>query len=117
MWLSFFNHSHFMPILFYLVQFSRWCKFKTSEAGSSKQVKAKDLSSADKILVINEFDKKDFQSVIAEKFKIFQSQVLQILKSKEKLWAAHCSNKNPTGKRARKSSQEDVLLQCLTNKK
>ena len=37
-----------------------------------------------------------------------------ILKSKEKILAAHCSNKNPIHKRARKSSQDelnDALLQ------
>ena len=44
----------------------------------------------------------------------------QILKSKEKLFSAYRSNKNPTHKRARKSTQEDVedaLLQWFKQAK
>ena len=79
-----------------------------NKAGTSKQVKHKDLSLADKILVIDELDKKTSQSVVTKKFGISQSQVSRILKSKEKLLSAHRSNINPTRKRARKSTQEEV---------
>ena len=91
-----------------------------SEAGTSKHIKRKDLSLADKILVIDELEKKTSQSTVAKKFGISQSQVLQILKSKEKLFSAHRSNKNPTRKRERKSTQEDVedaLLQWFKQAK
>ena len=46
--------------------------------------------------------------------------MLQILKSKEKFLSAHCSNVNPTCKRARKSNQkevEDTLLQWFKQAK
>ena len=91
-----------------------------SEAGTSKHIKPKDLSLADKILVIDQLEKKTLQSTVAKKFGISQSQVLQILKSKEKLFSAHHSNKNPTRKKARKSTQEDVedaLLQWFKQAK
>ena len=91
-----------------------------SEAGTSKHIKRKDLSLVDKILVIDELEKKTSQSTIVKKFGISQSQVSQILKSKEKLFSAHRSNKNPTRKRARKSTQEDVedaLLQWFKQAK
>ena len=91
-----------------------------SEAGTSKHIKCKDLSLADKILVIDELEKKTSQSTVAKKFGISQSQVSQIFKSKEKLFSAHHSNKNPIRKRARKSTQEDVedaLLQWFKQAK
>ena len=75
-----------------------------SEVGTSKHIKCKDLSLADKILVIDELEKKASQSTFVKKFGILQSQVWRILKSKEKLLSAHRSNKNPTCKRARKST-------------
>ena len=46
-----------------------------SEAGTSKHIKHKDLSLADKILVIDEIEKKTLQSTVAKKFRILQSQV------------------------------------------
>ena len=52
-----------------------------SEAGISKHIKRKDLSLADKILVIDELEKKTSQSTVAKKFGISQSQVSRILKS------------------------------------
>ena len=91
-----------------------------SEAGTSKHIKHQDLSLADKILVIDELEKKTLQSTVAKKFGISQSQVSQNLKSKEKLFSAHRSNKNPTHKRARKSTQEDIedaLLQWFKQAK
>ena len=91
-----------------------------SEAETSKHIKRKDLSLADKILVIDELEKKTLQSTVAKKFGISQSQVSRILKSKKKLFSAHRSNKNPTRKRARKSTQEDVedaLLQWFKQAK
>ena len=95
-------------------------KFKMNKAGTSKQIKCKDLLLADKILVIDELDKKTSQSAVVKKFGILQSQVLQILKLKEKLLSAHCSNINPIHKRARKSTQEEVedtLLQWFKEAK
>ena len=91
-----------------------------SEAGTSKHIKRKDLSLADKILVIDELVKKTSQSTVAKKIGISQSQVSRILKSKKKLFSAHRSNKNSTRKRARKSTQEDVedaLLQWFKQAK
>ena len=91
-----------------------------SEARTSKHIKRKDLSLADKILVIDELEKKTLQSTVTKKFGISQSQVSRILKSKKKLFSAHRSNKNPTRKRARKSTQEDVedaLLQWFKQAK
>ena len=41
--------------------------FKMSEAGKSKQIKGKDLSLADKILVIDEFETKTLQSAVWKK--------------------------------------------------
>ena len=75
---------------------------------------------AEKILAIDEIDKKTLQSAVTKKFGISQSQVSRILKSKEKLLSAHCSNINPTCKRARKSTQEEVedaLLQWFKQMK
>ena len=94
--------------------------FKMSKARTSKHIKCKDLSLADKILVIDELEKKTPQSTVAKKFGISQSQVSRILKSKENLFSAHRSNKNPNRKRARKSTQEDVedaLLQWFKQAK
>ena len=54
-----------------------------SEAIISKHIKCKDLSLADKILVIDELKKKTLQSTVAKKFRISQSEVLQIFKSKK----------------------------------
>ena len=45
-----------------------------NETGTSKQVKYKDLWLTDKILVIDELDKKTLQSAVAKKFGILQSQ-------------------------------------------
>ena len=42
--------------------------FKMSEAGKSKQIKQKDLSLADKFLVIDEFEKKTLLIAVAKKF-------------------------------------------------
>ena len=95
-------------------------KFKMNEAGTSKQVKHKDLLLADKIFVIDELVKKILQSAVIKKFGISQSQVSWILKSTEKLLSTHCSNINPTRKRARKSTQEqveDALLQWFKQAK
>ena len=39
-------------------------------AGTSKQIKRKDLSLTDKILVLNEFKNKTSQSAVAKKFGI-----------------------------------------------
>ena len=50
-------------------------KFKMNEAGTIKQVKHKDLSLADKFLVIDEPEKKTWQSAVAKKLEISQSQV------------------------------------------
>ena len=78
--------------------------------------KRKDLSLSNKILVIDELDKKASQSAVAKPFGISQSQVSQILKSKEKILSAQHSNINPSRKRARKSTYEDLegaLLQWL----
>ena len=64
--------------------------------------------------------KKPSQCTVAKKFGISQSQVSRIPKSKEKLLSAHRSNKNPTRKRARKGTQEDVedaLLQWFKQAK
>ena len=54
-----------------------------SEAGTSKHIKRKDLSLADKILVIDELEKKTSQSTVAKKFGISQSQVSRILNQKK----------------------------------
>ncbi|CAK8677499.1 unnamed protein product [Clavelina lepadiformis] len=84
---------------------AKYCDFKMTEAGTSKR---KDLSLSDKILVIGELDKKASQSAVANKFGISQSQVSRILKSKEKFLSAQRSNVNPSRKRARKSTHEDL---------
>ncbi|CAK8676232.1 unnamed protein product [Clavelina lepadiformis] len=87
-----------------------------TEAGTSKR---KDLTLSDKIHVIVEFDKKTSQSAVVKKFRILQSQVSRILKPKEKL-SAHRSNINPSSKKARKSTHEDVedaLLQWFKQAK
>ena len=54
-------------------------------AGTSKQIKRKDLTLADKILVLDELKNKTSQSAVAKKFGISQSQVSQIFPAKEKL--------------------------------
>ena len=77
-------------------------------AGKSKQIKRKDLTLADKILVLDELEKKKSQSAVAKQFGISQSQVSRIFSAKEKLLFAHRSNTNPARKRARKSTQEEV---------
>ena len=46
-----------------------------NEAGTIKQAKHKDLSWADKFLVIDEPEKKTWQSAVAKKLEISQSQV------------------------------------------
>ena len=88
-------------------------------AGTSKQIKRKDLTLADKILVL-ELKNKTSQSAVAKKFGILQSQVSRIFAAKEKLLSAHRSNTNPARKRARKSTQEEVedaLLQWFKQAK
>ena len=77
-------------------------------AGPSNQLKRKDLSLGEKILVIEDVDRKISQTAVAEKFGISQSQVSRILKSKTKLLSAYRSNKNPFRKRSRKSNQENI---------
>ena len=77
-------------------------------AGTSKQIKRKDLTLADKILVVDELKNKTSQNAVAKKFGISQLQVSRIFAAKEKLLSAHCSNTNPARKRARKSTQEEV---------
>ena len=52
-------------------------------AGTSKQIKRKDLTLADKILVHDELKNKTSQSAVAKKFGILQSQVSQIFAAKE----------------------------------
>ncbi|CAK8692071.1 unnamed protein product [Clavelina lepadiformis] len=89
----------------YSTQVARHCDFQMAEAGTSKR---KDLSLSDKILVIGELDKKASQSAVANHFGISQSQVSRILKSKEKLLSVPRSNVNPSRKRARKSTHEDL---------
>ena len=89
-------------------------------AGTSKQIKRKDLTLADKILVLDELKNKTSQSAVAKKFGISQSQVSRIFAAKEKLLSAHRSNTNPARKRARKSIQEEVedaLLQWFKQAK
>ena len=89
-------------------------------AGICKQIKCKDLTLADKILVHDELKNKTSQNAVAKKFGISQSQVSRIFAAKEKLLSAHRSNTNPARKRARKSTQEEVedaLLQWLKQAK
>ena len=89
-------------------------------AGTSKQIKRKDLTLADKILVLDELKNKTSQSAVAKKFGISQSQVSRIFPAKEKLLSAHRSNTNPARKRARKSTPEEVedaLLQWFKQAK
>ena len=81
-------------------------------AGTSKQIKRKDLTLADKILIL-ELKNKTSQSAVAKKFGISQSQVSRIFAAKEKLLSAHRSNTNPARKRARKSTQEEVEYALL----
>jgi len=93
--------------------------FNMTEAGPSKQLKRKDLALSDKRLVIEELEKKTSQSAVAKKFGISQSQVSRIFKSKYKILAAH-HNVNPSRKRTRKSTHEDVedaLLQWFKQAK
>ena len=52
--------------------------------------------------------KRKHRKVQSPKNLEYRNQVSQILKSKKKLFSAHRSNKNPTRKRARKRTQEDV---------
>ena len=56
------------------------------KAGPSKQPKRKDLSLSDKILVINEPEKKTSESAVAKKFGISQLQVSRILKTKKEVF-------------------------------
>ena len=88
-------------------------------AGTSKQIKRKDLTLTDKILVLDELKNKTSQSAVAKKFGISQSQVSRIFAAKEKFLSAHRSNTNTARKRARKSTQEEVenaLLQWFKAK-
>ena len=77
-------------------------------AGTSKQIKCKDLSLADKILVIDELDKKHIAKCSCK--KIWNIAITAVANSeiKRKTLSAHCSNINSTRKRTRKSTQEEV---------
>ena len=66
------NSSHCFYTVHKTVQI---LKCKMNEAGTSKQVKRKDLLLADKIFVIDELVKKILQSAVIKKFEISQSQV------------------------------------------
>ena len=73
-----------------------------------------------KFLSLANLTRKHLKVRVVNTFGNSQSQVSQILKSKEKLLSAQCSNVNPSRKRARKSTHEDLedaLLQCFKQAK
>jgi len=69
-----------------------------SEAGTSKQIKPKDLSLAVKILVIDELEKKHCKVQSPKNL-----EYRKFLKAERKLLYVHRNNLNPNHKMARKS--------------
>ena len=87
---------------------------------ANKPMNRKDLSLGEKVAVIKELESKTSQRVVAEKYNVSQSAILQIWRAREKITDDHHNNINPSRKRFRESSQkdvEDVLLRWFKQAK
>ena len=93
-----------------MVSFSKHCKISQFKMlGVSKQAKRNGLSLSDKILVIIELQRMYHRA----KSLAYPNHKNPLFGKQKKLLVAHQSNANPSCKRARKSTHEDIGEELL----